>query len=191
MNRRPHVVVLAGPNGAGKSTTAPVLLRGRLGVDESTRIRSPEGSLPSPQKASRSMPGASCSDASNSLRRSNGTSHSRRRWRAGRLRRALRAGCRPATRSPWCFSGCPTRSSHLPASANGSGRRTRRTGGHGTAPIRTRPDQLLRALSARGHNPALLRQLASTAATRRARRQNRTERCLGRGTLGTDHRGAA
>ena len=34
MNRRPHVVVLAGPNGAGKSTTAPVLLRGRLGVDE-------------------------------------------------------------------------------------------------------------------------------------------------------------
>lgn len=34
MNRRPHVVVLAGPNGAGKSTTAPVLLRGKLGVDE-------------------------------------------------------------------------------------------------------------------------------------------------------------
>jgi predicted ABC-type ATPase len=34
VNRRPHVVVLAGPNGAGKSTTAPVLLRGKLGVDE-------------------------------------------------------------------------------------------------------------------------------------------------------------
>ncbi len=34
MNSRPHVVVLAGPNGAGKSTTAPVLLRGRLGVAE-------------------------------------------------------------------------------------------------------------------------------------------------------------
>ena len=34
MNHRPHVVVLAGPNGAGKSTTAPVLLRGKLGVDE-------------------------------------------------------------------------------------------------------------------------------------------------------------
>ena len=34
MNRRPHVVVLAGSNGAGKSTMAPVLLRGKLGVDE-------------------------------------------------------------------------------------------------------------------------------------------------------------
>jgi predicted ABC-type ATPase len=34
VSRRPHVVVLAGPNGAGKSTTAPVLLRGKLGVDE-------------------------------------------------------------------------------------------------------------------------------------------------------------
>jgi predicted ABC-type ATPase len=34
MTRRPHVVILAGANGAGKSTTAPVLLRGRLGVDE-------------------------------------------------------------------------------------------------------------------------------------------------------------
>jgi predicted ABC-type ATPase len=34
MNRRLHLVVLAGPNGAGKSTTAPVLLRGKLGVDE-------------------------------------------------------------------------------------------------------------------------------------------------------------
>ena len=34
MSSRPHVVVLAGPNGAGKSTTAPVLLRGKLGVDE-------------------------------------------------------------------------------------------------------------------------------------------------------------
>jgi predicted ABC-type ATPase len=31
---RPHVVVLAGANGAGKSTTAPVLLRGKLGVAE-------------------------------------------------------------------------------------------------------------------------------------------------------------
>ena len=34
MTWRPHVVVLAGPNGAGKSTTAPMLLRGKLGVDE-------------------------------------------------------------------------------------------------------------------------------------------------------------
>lgn len=34
MTHKPHVVVLAGPNGAGKSTTAPVLLRGKLGVDE-------------------------------------------------------------------------------------------------------------------------------------------------------------
>jgi predicted ABC-type ATPase len=34
MTHNPHVVVLAGPNGAGKSTAAPVLLRGKLGVDE-------------------------------------------------------------------------------------------------------------------------------------------------------------
>ncbi|MCY3021273.1 MAG: zeta toxin family protein [Planctomycetota bacterium] len=30
----PNVVLLAGPNGAGKSTTAPLLLRGALGVTE-------------------------------------------------------------------------------------------------------------------------------------------------------------
>ncbi|MGD0091493.1 MAG: AAA family ATPase [Planctomycetota bacterium] len=30
----PNVVILAGPNGAGKSTTAPLLLRGALGVTE-------------------------------------------------------------------------------------------------------------------------------------------------------------
>ena len=29
---KPHVIVIAGPNGAGKSTTAPVLLKGTLGV---------------------------------------------------------------------------------------------------------------------------------------------------------------
>lgn len=32
--QRPHLIVLAGPNGAGKSTTAPLLLKGTLGVDE-------------------------------------------------------------------------------------------------------------------------------------------------------------
>jgi predicted ABC-type ATPase len=32
--QRPHLIVMAGPNGAGKSTTAPLLLRGTLGVDE-------------------------------------------------------------------------------------------------------------------------------------------------------------
>jgi predicted ABC-type ATPase len=31
---RPKAVVLAGPNGAGKSTSAPLLLKGTLGVDE-------------------------------------------------------------------------------------------------------------------------------------------------------------
>ena len=31
---KPHVIVIAGPNGAGKSTTAPVLLKGTLGVTE-------------------------------------------------------------------------------------------------------------------------------------------------------------
>jgi len=30
----PHVIVIAGPNGAGKSTTAPMLLKGTLGVTE-------------------------------------------------------------------------------------------------------------------------------------------------------------
>ena len=29
-----HVIVIAGPNGAGKSTTAPVLLKGTLGLTE-------------------------------------------------------------------------------------------------------------------------------------------------------------
>jgi predicted ABC-type ATPase len=33
-SRTPSVVVLAGPNGAGKSTSAPLLLRGVLGVSE-------------------------------------------------------------------------------------------------------------------------------------------------------------
>jgi predicted ABC-type ATPase len=32
--KNPHVIVIAGPNGAGKSTTAPVLLKGTLGVTE-------------------------------------------------------------------------------------------------------------------------------------------------------------
>jgi predicted ABC-type ATPase len=31
---RPNVVIIAGPNGAGKSTTAPLILRGALGVRE-------------------------------------------------------------------------------------------------------------------------------------------------------------
>ena len=32
--KNPHVIVIAEPNGAGKSTTAPVLLKGTLGVTE-------------------------------------------------------------------------------------------------------------------------------------------------------------
>ena len=32
--KNPHVIVIAGPNGAGKSTTAPMLLKGTLGVTE-------------------------------------------------------------------------------------------------------------------------------------------------------------
>ncbi len=32
--QRPHVIIIGGPNGAGKSTTAPVLLKGTLGVTE-------------------------------------------------------------------------------------------------------------------------------------------------------------
>ena len=32
--KNPHVIVIAGPNGAGKSTTAPLLLKGTLGVTE-------------------------------------------------------------------------------------------------------------------------------------------------------------
>ena len=32
--KNPHVIVIAGPNGAGKSTTAPMLLKGTLGVME-------------------------------------------------------------------------------------------------------------------------------------------------------------
>jgi predicted ABC-type ATPase len=32
--KNPHVIVMAGPNGAGKSTTAPMLLKGTLGVTE-------------------------------------------------------------------------------------------------------------------------------------------------------------
>lgn len=31
---KPHVIIIAGPNGAGKSTTAPMLLKGTLGVTE-------------------------------------------------------------------------------------------------------------------------------------------------------------
>jgi len=32
--KNPHVIVIAGSNGAGKSTTAPMLLKGTLGVTE-------------------------------------------------------------------------------------------------------------------------------------------------------------
>ena len=34
INKHPHIILIAGPNGAGKSTTAPVLLKGVLGVRE-------------------------------------------------------------------------------------------------------------------------------------------------------------
>lgn len=32
--KHPNVIILAGPNGSGKSTTAPMLLKGALGVKE-------------------------------------------------------------------------------------------------------------------------------------------------------------